>query len=735
MPIFPIFTHQSNPNSMSGWNKYPFFRLIIPFIAGILPVIYVDFSIQINRGYLLTMLVVLLIIAGILNRLKSWKLKWAFGLAMNVLLFCTGFTLAVFQTPKYDPDNISNYNGDAGTFTMRITEPLTEKENSFKAEGELIYAHDSAGLVKVSGNILIYFQQDTSLTEIAYGDILLMNARIQELEPPGNPHQFDYRKFLANNGIYHQVYLKPDQWKETGRHQANKLFLRAHQARFVLLDVLQDNGLKGDEYAVVSAILLGYDDFMDRDLRDKYAGAGALHVLCVSGLHVGIIFMMLSFLLKPLDRKRYLRLVKVFLLLISIWAYAFITGLSPSVMRASVMFSLFAFREAYREKSDPYNTLAASAFVLLSIDPYMITKIGFQLSYSAVLAIISLFNPIYSLMPLKNRIGDYFWKLTVVSLAAQIGTFPFAIFYFHQFPVYFFLTNIIVIPLVWLILNTGIAVLLFSALAQFLSIHFGVDFLNFLSEYLSTALSFMLFALNNAVDYINSLPGSTITGLVLTFGQVILIYIFIILLNRSLLNKSAVQFMVAMSLVMLITVSILSQNLERANQKELVVYQTNGYTGMDFIHKNKACFIADSGLLADQRAVDFNISGNRIYQGINKVEAYDIKKLENADTLLLHGSLHHYKPCFYSYFGKRLAVIDKNHGTFFPDQPLRIDALILRNNPKFSMKELNKQFRFNRLVFDASMNWWRTQDLKSWCDSAGQIYHDVRYEGYFRIDL
>jgi competence protein ComEC len=720
---------------MSGWNKYPFFRLIIPFIAGILPVIYVDFPISLHRGYLLIILVLMLLITGILFRLRSWKLKWVFGVSMNVLLFCTGFTLAVFHTPKYDPENISNYVGDANTFTIRIAEPLTEKENSYKAEGELIYAHDSAGLVKVSGSLLIYFQKDSSLNEIEYGDILWMNARIQEVEPPGNPHQFDYRKFLANSGIYHQVYLKNDQWKETGQRKPNKVFQLAHQARFTLLDILHDNGLKGDEYAVVSAILLGYDDFMDRELRDKYAGAGALHVLCVSGLHVGIIFFMLSFLLKPLDRKKYLRLLKVFLLLISIWAYAFITGLSPSVMRASVMFSLFAFREAYREKSDPYNTLAASAFVLLFIDPYMITKIGFQLSYSAVLAIISLFNPIYSLMPMKNPLLDYLWKLTVVSLAAQIGTFPFAIFYFHQFPVYFFLTNIIVIPLVWLILNTGIAVLFFAVVSQFLSVHFGVDFVNFLSVYLGIVLSFLLLALNKAVEYINNMPGATVSGLVLTFTQVILIYVIIILLNRSLWRKNAAWLVVAVSLMMVFTVSILFQKLERVNQREIVIYQVNNYTGMDFIMNSRACFVADSGLIGDRRSIDFNISGNRIYSGITGIEKRSVDDPAMKDTLLLNGTLQFYQPCFYNYFGKRLAVIDNSSGLFHPDYPLHIDWLILRNNPKFSMRELNKQFRYNRVVFDGSMNWWQANKMKAWCDSTGHPYHDIRKEGCYKIEL
>jgi competence protein ComEC len=705
---------------MNNWNPYPFFRLIIPFAMGILLAININFQFEFFRLYSLISLILLLFAVLIFYRVGNWRNQWLSGFFIYLFVGFAGFALVHFNSPKYNKSNISNLDNGYDHFVIRITEPLSEKANSFKSVGELMFANDTSGLEKISGNLLLYFQKDSLAEQVKYGDILYINARVTEVQPPGNPHQFNYKKFLANSGIYHQAYLKQGVWQKSGDRKVNPVFQLAYAARFGLLDILNHNGLKGDEFAVVSAILLGYDDFMDRELRNKYAGAGALHVLCVSGLHVGIIFLLLSFLLKPLDKKSALRIVKVVLILISIWAYAFITGLSPSVMRAGVMFSLFAIREVSREKSNPYNILAASAFILLLIDPFMITKIGFQLSYAAVLAIVSLFNPIYKLLPVKNVILDYFWKLTVVSLAAQIGTFPFAIFYFHQFPVYFFLTNIIVIPLVWLILHTGILVLVASA------------FSGFVAAFLGTVLSIMLLALNSSVDFINSLPGATISNLVITLGQVIVIYGIIIMLNRSYINRSATQFMVATTLFMFLSVSFLNRGLQKINQDEMVVYQINGATGIDFIHRDRVVFMADSTLLSNPGAMEFNISGNRIFNGIRNVQAVDLGAMGSSD-LNLNAYVKFIEPCFLQFNDKKLAVVGPGHPVFNPAKPLNLDVLLLRSIPPYSIPELQKQFNFNRVVFDPSVNFWRLKNWKLYCDTTGLDYHDVRNDGYFRL--
>lgn len=708
---------------MRQWTPYPFFRLIIPFILGILASIFADLHFDLPHHLYLFFAVVLMVPVIYVYIVKSWQMRWVSGIVISLFLFLAGFSLTIYHTPKYDPLNISNQQKVRGMYLVRIAEPLTEKKNSYKTVGELISDFDTGENRHLRGELLMYFEKDSSAAKLEYGDKVVVSAIISEVSPPGNPHQFNYKRFLANSGIYHQVYVSSDSWKETGENQVNPVFQFAYSARHKLLHMLKRNGLHGDEYAVVSAILLGYDDFMDRELREKYAGAGALHVLCVSGLHVGIIFLILSFILKPLEKKRALRYLKMVLLLVSIWAYAFITGLSPSVMRAGIMFSLFAWRESRREKSNPYNILAASAFILLAIDPWMITKIGFQLSYAAVLAIISLFNPIYGLLPVRNIILDYFWKLTVVSIAAQIGTFPFAIFYFHQFPTYFFITNIIVIPLVWLILNLGILVLVVSAFSSLVSIH------------LSSVLWFLLLSINRSVEYINALPGSTLTGLVISFGQVVMIYTFIIMLSRAFITRNGKLVLVAFSVLVLLGLSISFDRVKRLGQREIIVYKAGRSTGIDFISGNRAWFLADSALMNDDQAIDFNISGNRIYSGVQTIEKLAI----NDSTTFINNTgdeaIRFYAPGFVYFEGKKVAILGSDHQKHKPQEPLDVDILILSGKPDLTFEELRTEFKFENLVLDVSLAPWLARRWKPFCDSTGIQYHDVKLEGSFSLRI
>ncbi len=708
---------------MHSWNAYPFFRLIIPFAAGILSAVFIDFPFESSRNLLMVITLLLFIPVAVAYFVSSFRFRWFIGFAVYSFLFLFGYSFTAFRTPKYDHSNILSVGFDTEIFVVRIAEPLIEKGKSFKTTGKLISAFDSINFVPTSGTILMYFEKDSSTLLLNYGDKLLVKARITLVAPPGNPYQFNYKKFLAHSGIYHQVFIKKDEWKTSGEKMVNPIFQFAYLARQKMLNILEGIGLNGDEFAVASAILLGYDDLMDRELRNKYAGAGALHVLCVSGLHVGIIFMFLSLLFKPLDRKKGLKLIRVILILTGIWVYALITGLSPSVMRAGVMFSLFALRDVRKNKSNPYNILAASAFILLAIDPYMITKIGFQLSYAAVIAIISLFRPIYALLSFKNVALDYFWKLTVVSIAAQIGTFPFAIFYFHQFPVYFLLTNILVIPLVWLILNTGILVLILSTIS------------NFLATKLSYLLYLMLFGLNGAVDLINILPGATITGLVLSLFQVIIIYLLIILLSRALLHKHADKFVYSMLCLLILMGSFIFLKAGKLKQHEMIVYQVNGHSGIEFINGQTSFFLADSAMLNNPQLIEFNIVSNRVYSGIRHTDKFLLASQNSQSDFPPNELLQFYEPCFFAFGKKRIALIDNTIARYNPKIPIRVDVMVLMGNPDISIEELKSRFTFDQLVFDASNSFWNTRKWKTQCDEIKLRYYDVKNNGYFRIAL
>jgi competence protein ComEC len=704
---------------MRFWNKYPFFRLIIPFAAGILIAIHLPKPAVLEMIHLILICCALFLAALAGHFFSAYQNRWLSGFLIYLFTLTAGYSLTIVQTEKYYSSHYSNYLNRGQVYVVRISEPPSERARSVRVFGKVRYVMDSVVSERTTGKVLLYFEKDSTALQLEYGDLLLIQSRISPTEPPGNPHQFNYKNFLANSGVYHQAYIRSDSWRRIDSNLVNPVFDFSFKARMKMLRILEKNGLAGNEFAVTSAILLGYDDLMEPELREKYAGAGALHVLCVSGLHVGIIFFIMNFLLKRLDRKKSGRIIKFLVLILSIWAYAFITGLSPSVMRAGVMFSLFSWRELSKEKSNPYNVLAASAFILLTIDPYLITKVGFQLSYAAVLAIISMFDPIYKLLVFKNVVIDYFWKLTVVSIAAQAGTFPLAIFYFNQFPLYFLLSNLIVIPLVWLILYTGIITIILSAIWSGFSMLAG------------KVLYYEVWAVNFSVDWVNTLPHAKIDGLVLLLPQVILIYLLIIFAFRAYVRKYPGYLIGVLSVAVLLMLGFVYQRYDALQQKKLVVYQVNGHTAIDVFFGNRVIALADSALLTDTRALEFNINDNRIHSGVRMLTPSGFRP-ENLQMLNLIGSpVKYYSPNLLLAGKKRIAIVDETFAVYRPVKTLETDLVLLRQNTDVPIARITEMFAFERLIFDSSNAPWVVDRWRSYCDEHNIPYYDIREKGAF----
>ncbi|MBE0640374.1 MAG: ComEC family competence protein [Bacteroidales bacterium] len=702
---------------MRFWNQYPFFRLIIPFAAGIILAINLPKPSFVQSWHLITICIVLFSMALLTSIFVAYTRRWMAGIFIYLFTFSAGYSITVVQTEIHSERHFSNFLDGEQVLVIKINEPPVERAKSVRVFGKVRYVIDSVVSKRTIGKALFYLEKDSAALGLRYGDLLIVQAGMIETQPPGNPHQFDYKKYLANSGIHHQAYLRSGKWYRIDSGMVNPVFEFSYGARDRMLHLLEKQGLAGDEYAVVSAILLGYDDRLEPELRDLYAGAGALHVLCVSGLHVGIVFIIVGFLFRRFHKTKPERVIKFVVLLLSIWAYAFITGLAPSVMRAALMFSLFSWRELAKEKSNSYNVVAASAFILLAIDPYLITKIGFQLSYSAVLGIIALNTPLYRLLAFKNPVADYVWQLSVVSVAAQIGTFPLSIYYFNQFPLYFLFSNIIVIPLVWLIVYTGVATL------------FVAVFWNFLSTILAKLLFYQVYLLNYFVELINRLPAAKIDGLMLNFPQVIAVYLLAILITRFLIKKQANYAVAALSLGLLLTVSFVFQKFQTLNQQKLVIYSVNGHSAIDFFIGNQLIGIADTALFKDTRTIDFNLEANRIFSGAQFKEQLAFNTLTLESMNLSNLTVKYFYPNLFLAGDTRIAVVDNGLPDFMPETPLRTDIVVLRENTDKKIPQILKMFDFDQLVFDSSNSPWKVREWRSYCDEHQIDYYDVREKG------
>ncbi len=709
---------------MRFWNRYPFFRLIIPFALGILAAINLPKPDFVSFFLIIIVNSALFLVALSLHLLLSFSYRWSQGFFIYLFAAVAGYSLTIVQTDRYHHNHFAHFLKDeAQVIVLRVSEPPSERARSVRVFGKVQYVLDSTAQERTAGKLLLYLEKDSSALKLRYGDQLILNTRISPTPPPGNPHQFNYSRFLANSGVYHQAYARGDNWHRIAGNKVNPLFDLSFRAREHMMQVLERNGLTGNEFAVISAILLGYDDLMEPELRELYAGAGALHVLCVSGLHVGIIFFIMSFLMSRLSRKRSGRVIRFLALMLSIWAYAFITGLSPSVMRASVMFSLFSWRELSKEKSNPYNVLAASAFIILAIDPYLITKIGFQLSYSAVLAIISMFDPIYKLLIFKNPVADYFWKLAVVSIAAQAGTFPLAIYYFNQFPLYFLITNFVVIPIVWLILYAGIFTLMLAVISGWLSLLAG------------KLLFYLVWFLNKSVELINTLPNAKIDGLVMILPQVIAVYLIIILLFRVFLKREASYLLAASVVGVLLSGSFILQRANALQQKQVIVYQVNGHTAVDLIFGNKLVALADSNLFDNKRALAFNLEGNRLHSGAAIAHQTPLHTKTSSMWMQPDIPVSYYSPGLIEAANTRIAIVDELFADHQPEQPLVVDLVLMRNNTAVPISRISEMFSFGKLVFDASNSHWVVQRWRRYCDEHDIAYYDIREKGAYVAGL
>lgn len=529
--------------------------------------------------------------------LKRYRFNWLFGAAMACYLFMAGNALTRVHKMESRKDYFKDFEADANYYVARIYDYPIEREKNIRAVLDLEYQFgDSFPSRPVSGKVMAYFPKSDSAFTLRYGDLIALPAPVREVTPPLNPEEFDYRAYLARKGITGQVYLKDDDWIDLQTNNANPIYAFSYRFRDILLASLQRSGLSDNEFGVAAAILLGYDDNLADEVRKNYVAAGSMHILCVSGMHVGIIYLLAGFLLGFLNRKKWQKTLKQVLLLVLIWFYALIAGLSPSILRASLMISFVIIGEMLNRKGFIINSLAASAFILLCLNPNNLFEIGFLLSYAAVIGIVVLQRPIYNLLYFKNKILDKAWGITAVALAAQLATIPFTLFYFNQFTTYFWLSNLFMTPISFIVVICGMVLLMVS----------WIPYVNTLFGYLVWGA---VYVMNWVVAKVESLPLSIIKGLYVSdFEFAMLLLAFLLLLLMVSMRKRRL-FIPMLSALLLMMLSVTVRLYQSDRQQGMTVFSLRNHTAVDFVRGEEHVLLADSTLMADESTVDYSLSG------------------------------------------------------------------------------------------------------------------------------
>jgi len=508
-----------------------------------------------NLTFCLILLLFLLLILIFIHRNFSYRLSPFFGIGVLLVFFTTGYITA--RVSNKPPVFYSN-----GNFSATILEIPLERPGYCQSliKTDAFYRNDT--LFRTNEKMIARFSESDGCSDLIPGRRIFFSRSPEEIIVNRNPYEFDYKKYLERRDIYRQVYLTPESWQPASMPLTRSPSIVAERVRMRLIKIYMDQIRGREELAVLSALTLGYKRGLDTDTKEVFSSAGAMHVLAVSGLHTGIVFMVLSFCFGFLKKRQPGKILYFIIVSVSLWFYAFLTGLSPSVSRAAMMLTFVITGEALSRRADIYNILAASAFFLLLINPDNLFDAGFQLSYSAVFGIVFLQPRLAGLISVRYRPLRYLWMLFTVSLAAQVTTFPLSVFYFSQFPVYFWISGLIVIPVVTILAPMGFLLLIFHNIPDV------VRMLTWITENLTVSLISVLKA-------IDRLPFSVV-DLSFTQTETILCIILVLSLFALTATRRFVFIRLILITILLIISSSLTIKISRLCKREIIVYNNPG---------------------------------------------------------------------------------------------------------------------------------------------------------------
>jgi len=684
---------------MFSWNRYPLVRIAIPLIAGIIACSYC--SIPVSAGGLLLVAVVFMLILILSGKHRTYQNRSLSGMLIffAIMLLSICYT-SVYVKSQQPPEELFQEENQA--IIVSIAEPPVEKSKSVKLVVKINQFVHNDSLKPCSTKAMLYLAKDEKSKKLVYGDRLICYTRLSEPSSPKNPHEFNYKNYLFRKGIHLQAYLNAEVWDTMGKQEGFSIFRIANLMRNKFLDIFAAANMDTDELGVISAILLGCDDKLDSNLVQSYASTGVSHILCVSGMHVGIIYMILSFLLKFLDRNKRQRIVRSLILVSAIWLYACITGLFPSVMRAATMFTFVALAGMIGRNTNSYNSLLASLVFLLLLNPLLLFQVGFQFSYLAVFGIVWIQKPLKSLYDARTKVGNYVWDIISVSLAAQLLVSPLSLLYFHQFPNYFLLTNVAIISLAPFVVGGGIAVLL-SSLWEFAY------------HWVSLALIYLIKIMNWIIVHIEAFPYSVTANIQISAGQVLLLYGVILTVFYAFLYKNKTALFLSIFFAISLSVTGIYKHNQTNSQKLLLFYHTKSGCIIDCIDGKTSALFGDSTAVSDAEIYNYNIKNNHIFHQIRNVETFQNQR-------------------FISFHGKTVFTLSEPLYPQRTNDKLNIDYLIIAHK-NCSLEAIKDLFDFRLLIFDSKLPFYKSKQLKEFCQKENIPFHDLREDGAVCVEL
>ncbi len=676
---------------MKNISQYIPLHLSIFLTIGVL----IGYYVYIPTGYLVVsisiILILLLVFYTLSRKFTTYNLLSQIFSYISILLI--GIASISFQDKLRQDTHYSHFISETNSLLIQIEKRLKPTVYQHKYYAQIIQI-DS---IICTGKIVVNLSKDSLNGTLEVGEIYHTKSNFQAINSPLNPYSFNYKNYLQKQGIYHQIAIKSVEIIGLPI-QNTTLKTLAAQWREKIQTSLQKHPFEENEMAIINAIILGQRQRISKNLLNSYAGAGAIHILAVSGLHVGILFLLLNFLFKPLEKLSKGNHIKTSLIILILWGFALLTGLSGSVVRAVTMFTFIAIGLAFKnERSAVLHALITSYFILVLIHPLFIFDVGFQMSYTAVLGIVLLQPKIESVLP---RIGLYFprkiWQLLSVSLAATIGTLPISLYYFHQFPGLFFLSNVVIIPFIGIIMMIGLLVV-------------SLSILELLPNFLVEIYGYILHAMNSFIEWVASHETFLFRDISFSIFALMASYFFIIMGYRWWMKRKTPQLLTFFIAIVLLQIVFIYEKYHTENSNEIVIF-----------HKTKESIVGvkEGSSLQLLYSID-SINRNKT----RFINTYQVgsKTTRNKSTNTI--------PNLFNYKNKKIVVVDSLG--IFQNISFRPDIVLLRQSPKLNLERLIQEYQPKTVLVDGSNYKSYIKQWKETCKRNKISFHYTGIDGAF----
>ncbi len=702
---------------MTKLHKYPFLRLLLPLMGGIFLGDYLTF-----RGYALHLHVVFICLgiagAGVLCTIfvRRYSLRWLFGAFFTTLCLLSGVVRMVLDMQE----TVMEFPEKEAIYRACIMENPKEKERSILCKVQLVKVDSFAPgnreelFSRGRSAVLLYLAKDSLSKLLGSGDELLVSSRISPPANNGNPDEFDYERYSLRKGVSGAGYVASGRWTKIAFHPPATFLSKALASREHLLNVYRSLGFEGETFAVLSALTVGYVDELDEELLESYSVSGASHILSLSGLHIGFLYALLFLLLRVIPGRGIpTRMTRSFVIILSLWAFAFFTGLSPSVVRSVCMFSLFALSYLFRRKSFTYNTLFATAFFMLLYSPAWLFDVGFQLSFCAVFAILWIQPVLYRSISVRTRAGRYVWGLMTVSIAAQVGTAPLVLLYFSRFSTHFLLTNLLVIPLASIILYASVVLLVCMPFPL-------------VQSWVAIGLRVLVEVLNVSVRWVEQLPYSSIDRVWIYPVEVIGFYLVLVACMRFLQRPVARRAILALTSVLSLCICHTAMQIYDRPRKSIRFYHLKECPVVHCVAADGASWLVYADSMPDEARLRRVASRHWARQRLAEPQGvYG----DYSQSVEVHNHI-------ISYGGRRICILNDNHWrNKTTSHPLSIDYLYLCKGYTGRLEWIAGLFDVKRVIFDSSLPAYRLKALKEECRRKGIGFVSLSEQGSVRFML